>query len=153
MQVMKQHKYSLINRDELKTSVMDRSSSYRLKVEDQSLTQFHSNRTKHADFFSTLRDAKIPRSLKSSLKLPQTSRFKTLGDESMMENESVATTTEYQQKGDAPPVGAGLFKPAYSSRSKSIQYEPPMGTIVNRHSPKKASARLLAMNATSQAYR
>jgi len=46
---------------------MDRSSDYRLKVEDQQLTNFYSDKTKTADFFSTLRNAAIPNSLRNSL--------------------------------------------------------------------------------------
>ena len=50
----------MITREDLRTSVMDRSSDYRLKVEQASLTQFHSDKTKVADFKNTLRDQKAP---------------------------------------------------------------------------------------------
>ena len=44
--ILKQQKYAKIKRDELKTSVMERSSDYRLKVEDQNMTKFYSDKTK-----------------------------------------------------------------------------------------------------------
>ena len=50
---------------------MDRSSSYRLAVEDQNMTQFHSEKNKVADFVYTLRDAQIPKSLKNTIKKPE----------------------------------------------------------------------------------
>ena len=43
---MAKPKYSMIKREDLKSSVMDRSESYRLKVEEQSMSQFHSNLSK-----------------------------------------------------------------------------------------------------------
>ena len=58
----------MIQRDELKTSVMDRSSAYRLKVENDKLSNFFSEKTKVADWKHTLRpNATIPNSLKNSI--------------------------------------------------------------------------------------
>ena len=66
MQVLQQKKYQIIQRDELKASVMDRSSAYRLKVENDRLSNFFSERTKVSDWKQTLRGACIPDSLKNA---------------------------------------------------------------------------------------
>ena len=47
---------------------MDKSSQYRLKVEEQSIMQFHSSKTKHTEFFHTLRGGTVPKSLRSTLR-------------------------------------------------------------------------------------
>lgn len=95
---------------------MDRSSDYRLKVEDQNLTQFHSDKSKVADWFQTLRNGKVPKSLRASFY--KDSPFK--GDGTM--------TTQQSQYGEemsgsgSQKVLPGLEDKAYSvfnSRSKS----------------------------------
>jgi len=86
MRVLSQQKYAMINREELRTSVMDRSSNYRLKVEDDNLIQFHSNKTKFNDWSYTLRDGKIPKSLQSAMKVP--SHKKLVEDDETQETKS-----------------------------------------------------------------
>ena len=66
MHILKQHKYAQIKREELKMSVMERSTDSRLKVEDQSMTKFHSDKIKQNSFFYALRDN--PKSLPISTK-------------------------------------------------------------------------------------
>ena len=66
MQVLQQKKYQIIQREDLRASVMDRSSAYRLKVENDKLSNFFSEKTKVADWKQTLRGNCIPDSLKNA---------------------------------------------------------------------------------------
>ena len=71
MRILQQQKYAQIKRQELKVSVMDRSTDFRLRVEDQNMTQFHSDKTKQDGFIQALRDdpKTVPKSLKASSKI------------------------------------------------------------------------------------
>ena len=48
-------KYSKIKREDLRCNLMDRQSNYRLKVEDDMMAQFKSDKIKQESFFKTLR--------------------------------------------------------------------------------------------------
>ena len=74
MRVLNQKKYHMIQRDELKTSVMERSTAYRIKVENDRLSNFFSEKTKNSDWMQTLRGNQVPNSLKSTMRSPNTSQ-------------------------------------------------------------------------------
>ena len=65
----------MIQREDLKTSVMDRSSNYRLKVESDKMSNFFSEKTKLNDWMRTLRPGNsIPNSLKNTIMTPMSQK-------------------------------------------------------------------------------
>ena len=66
--VLANRKYSMIQREHLKIPLIDKSSQYRVKVEEQNILQFHSNKTKQTEFFQTFRGTSVPKSLRSTVR-------------------------------------------------------------------------------------
>jgi len=91
--------------------------------------QFHSSKTKQTEFFETMRNAKIPKSLRGTLR-PTHSALDKHPDEQKLENSQI------------PPSAMSTFQDASKStmqnRSKTLM---PLGTIINRHdSPTRSNS-------------
>ena len=124
----------MVGRDDLHQGLMDRSSNFRLKVEDQKMMQFNSSKNKQMEFLTTLRNkgglnhnTHRPSKVNIDNRIGRTGNYTALGTRLPINNAAM-----YQHS-----TMLSTFQGSNGSRSKS---NIPMGTIVNKHSiPRKAS--------------